>query len=59
MAAIYTKDYCHADDAENEAMFFGDSPNDEPMFAAFTLSCGVANIAPVSYTHLSSTDMNH
>ena len=46
MAAIYLKDYCHADDAENEAMFFGDSPNDEPMFAAFPLSCGVANIAP-------------
>lgn len=46
MAAIYLKDYCHADDAESEAMFFGDSPNDEPMFAAFPLSCGVANIAP-------------
>jgi hydroxymethylpyrimidine pyrophosphatase-like HAD family hydrolase len=24
--------------------FAGDSPNDEPMFAAFPLSCGVANI---------------
>ena len=46
VAAIYLKDYCHADDAESEAMFFGDSPNDEPMFAAFPLSCGVANIAP-------------
>lgn len=46
MAAIYLKDYCYADDAESEAMFFGDSPNDEPMFAAFPLSCGVANIAP-------------
>lgn len=30
MAAIYLKDYCHADDAESEAMFFGDSPNDDP-----------------------------
>lgn len=25
-------------------LFFGDSPNDEPMFAYFPLSCGVANI---------------
>jgi HAD superfamily hydrolase (TIGR01484 family) len=25
-------------------MFFGDSPNDEPMFRHFPLSCGVANI---------------
>lgn len=46
MAAIYLKDYCHTDDAESEVMFFGDSPNDEPMFTAFPLSCGVANIAP-------------
>ena len=27
-------------------IFFGDSPNDAPMFAAFPLSCAVANIAP-------------
>jgi hypothetical protein len=25
-------------------VFFGDSPNDEPMFARFELSCGVANV---------------
>lgn len=25
-------------------LFFGDSPNDEPMFGRFPLSCGVANI---------------
>lgn len=25
-------------------MFFGDSPNDEPMFGRFPLSCGVANV---------------
>lgn len=31
--------------AEPDAvLFFGDSPNDEPMFARFSLSCGVANI---------------
>ena len=36
-------------DAEPEnlrAVFCGDSPNDEPMFAAFRNSIGVANIAP-------------
>jgi HAD superfamily hydrolase (TIGR01484 family) len=26
------------------AIFFGDSPNDEPMFERFELSCGVANV---------------
>jgi HAD superfamily hydrolase (TIGR01484 family) len=26
------------------AIFFGDSPNDEPMFQRFELSCGVANV---------------
>jgi HAD superfamily hydrolase (TIGR01484 family) len=26
------------------AIFFGDSPNDEPMFRYFELSCGVANV---------------
>jgi HAD superfamily hydrolase (TIGR01484 family) len=27
-----------------KAIFFGDSPNDEPMFRRFELSCGVANV---------------
>ena len=26
-------------------LYFGDSPNDEPMFGRFPLSCGVANVA--------------
>jgi len=30
--------------ALTEVLFVGDSPNDEPMFARFPLSCGVANI---------------
>ncbi len=30
--------------APRAAMFFGDSPNDEPMFRRFELSCGVANV---------------
>jgi len=29
---------------EYSVLFVGDSPNDEPMFARFPLSCGVANI---------------
>jgi hydroxymethylpyrimidine pyrophosphatase-like HAD family hydrolase len=29
---------------DREVVFVGDSPNDEPMFARFPLSCGVANI---------------
>lgn len=34
----------------NTVMFFGDSPNDEPMFAHFPLSVGVANVD--RYQHL-------
>ena len=33
-------------DAPLDYAFVGDSPNDEPMFAAFPVSFGVANIAP-------------
>jgi hydroxymethylpyrimidine pyrophosphatase-like HAD family hydrolase len=32
------------DSARNSVIYVGDSPNDEPMFAAFPLSVGVANI---------------
>lgn len=31
---------------ENEVVFVGDSPNDEPLFGYFSNSVGVANIAP-------------
>jgi len=33
-------------DPEQCAIFFGDSPNDEPMFAHFPYTCAVANILP-------------
>jgi len=33
-------------DAQNTCCFCGDSPNDEPMFEFFPISCGVANISP-------------
>ena len=29
---------------KENTIFFGDSPNDEPMFAYFPMSCAVANI---------------
>ncbi|MEZ0169752.1 HAD family hydrolase [Microvirga sp. TS319] len=32
------------DEAERSVIYAGDSPNDEPMFAAFPLSVGVANV---------------
>jgi hydroxymethylpyrimidine pyrophosphatase-like HAD family hydrolase len=32
------------EDAQKYVIYAGDSPNDEPMFAAFPLSVGVANI---------------
>lgn len=35
---------------DQEVVFVGDSPNDEPMFARFPLSCAVANIR--RYEHL-------
>ena len=35
---------------DNEVVFVGDSPNDEPMFARFPLACAVANI--MRYTSL-------
>jgi len=33
-------------DIEDKCVFFGDSPNDEPMFEFFPMSCAVANILP-------------
>jgi len=33
----------------SSVMYFGDSPNDEPMFARFPLSCGVANVEKYRY----------
>jgi len=50
MAQIYLRDHLGLDvrdaTANREAVFCGDSPNDEPMFAAFTNSVAVANIRP-------------
>lgn len=46
MARIYARDRWNVDlDAANDHyLFCGDSPNDEPMFAYFNLSVGMANL---------------
>lgn len=46
MAELFLREVCHEDRLEEKVVFFGDSPNDEPMFARFPLSVGVANLAP-------------
>lgn len=46
MAKLFLKEVRGEEDIQNHAMFFGDSPNDEPMFENLRLSCGVANIKP-------------
>ena len=37
------------EEAQNCVIYAGDSPNDEPMFAAFPLSVGVANIQAIAH----------
>lgn len=48
MARRLLRDIFQLDEAaaQRQALFIGDAPNDEPMFAAFPNSVGVANIAP-------------
>ncbi len=46
MAELFMKEVLHETDLEKKVVFFGDSPNDEPMFKRFPLSVGVANLAP-------------
>jgi HAD superfamily hydrolase (TIGR01484 family) len=44
MAGRFLRDRFGWQGALEEVVFVGDSPNDEPMFARFPLSCAVANI---------------
>lgn len=37
------------DEAQRTVIYVGDSPNDEPMFEAFELSVGVANVAEMAH----------
>ncbi|HAE21710.1 MAG TPA: HAD family phosphatase [Spirochaetaceae bacterium] len=52
MAEHFLSSLSGYDPIQDEAsiLYFGDSPNDEPMFKRFSLSCGVANVR--DYAHL-------
>lgn len=43
-AIAFLQNIYNEDDTKNTVIFFGDSPNDEPMFKTFPISCAVANI---------------
>ncbi len=45
MARLFFEQVLRVEDIERRAIFFGDSPNDEPMFEFFPVTCGVANVA--------------
>ena len=48
MTRLFMREVLGEDDGaiREKVLFFGDSPNDEPMFEFFPNSCGVANIRP-------------
>jgi HAD-superfamily hydrolase, subfamily IIB len=46
MTELFMKEILKEDNIKEKVIFFGDSPNDEPMFTYFPNSCAVANILP-------------
>ncbi len=44
MAQLFMTEVLREIDIKKQVLFFGDSPNDEPMFSFFPHSCAVANI---------------
>lgn len=46
MCRLFFSEILGEDNAEEKSIFFGDSPNDEPMFGHFPLTCAVSNILP-------------
>ncbi len=46
MARLFFETVWGVRDFHQSVLFFGDSANDEPMFAELPQSCGVANVAP-------------
>lgn len=46
MTKMFLHDVLHEDEILDKVIFFGDSPNDEPMFEFFPLACAVANVKP-------------
>jgi len=47
MSVHLLKDFFRLSDLDKVVFFCGDSPNDEPMFEKFPLSCATANITPL------------
>lgn len=56
MTRLFMETVLNEENICEKLIFFGDSPNDEPMFEYFPLSCAVANILPFtsSLKHLPS-----
>lgn len=48
MTLLFFREVLGEDDLQERVIFFGDSPNDEPMFGYFRNSCGVANVRDFS-----------
>jgi len=46
MTQLFMKEVLNEENLKEKCIFFGDSPNDEPMFSFFPNSCAVANILP-------------
>ncbi|MFA6851185.1 MAG: HAD family hydrolase [Selenomonadaceae bacterium] len=46
MTKLFMKEILNEENMMENCIFFGDSPNDEPMFSYFPNSCAVANILP-------------
>lgn len=46
MTELFMKEVLKEENIKEKCIFFGDSPNDEPMFQYFPNSCAVANILP-------------
>lgn len=45
MAKLFFEEILKEENIREKVIFFGDSPNDEPMFRYFPNSCGVANVS--------------
>lgn len=50
MTRLYLAEVLGERDIKDTVVFFGDSPNDEPMFEYFPHACAVANIRPFAHT---------
>ena len=46
MTKLFLREVLGEKELRRRVFFFGDSPNDEPMFSCFQNSCGVSNLTP-------------